>query len=81
VDGTREYLVQDLFRSGLVTKVAYVRGGPAATLASPRKNLTGDWYISDGFRAVLVFSRNRISDSEMQVLDWELPGSTEFREQ
>jgi hypothetical protein len=80
VDGTREYLVQDLFRSGMVTKVAYVRGGPIATLASPRKNLTGDWYISDGLRAVLVFSPNRISESEMQTLDWELPSSMEFRE-
>src|SRR5262249_35911042 len=30
VDGTREYLVQDLFRSGRVTKVGYVKGGPAA---------------------------------------------------
>ena len=81
VDGTREYLVQDLFRSGRVTKVAYVKGGPVATLASPRKNLTGDWYISDGLRAVLVFSPKRISDSEMQDLDWELPSNTEFRDQ
>jgi hypothetical protein len=79
VDGTREYLVQDLFRSGRVTKVAYVKGGPVATLASPRKNLTGDWYISDGLRAVLVFSPKRISDSEMQALDWELPSNLEFR--
>jgi LssY C-terminus len=77
VDGTREYLVQDLFRSGRVTKVAYVRGGPAATLACPRRNLTGDWYISDGLRAILVFSPYRISDSEMQAIDWELPSSTD----
>ena len=79
VDGTREYLVQDLFRSGRVTKVAYVRGGPVATLSSPRKNLTGDWYISDGLRAVLVFSHSRVSDSEMKALDWELPSNFEFR--
>ena len=79
VDGTREYLVQDLFRSGWVTKVGYVKGGPTATLASPRRNLTGDWYISDGLRAFLVFSPNRISDSEMQTLDWELPSNFESR--
>jgi LssY C-terminus len=81
VDDTREYLVQDLFRSRLVTKVRYVRGGEAATLASPRKNLTGDPYITDGLRAVLVFSPKRASDSEMQALDWELPSSVEFRDQ
>ena len=81
VDNTREYLVQDLFRSRLVTKVGYVKGGEAATLASPRRNLAGDPYITDGLRAVLVFSHNRVSDSEMQALDWELPSSTEFREQ
>jgi hypothetical protein len=81
VDHTREYVVQDLFRSHMVTKVGYVRGGEAATLASPRKNLTGDPYITDGLRTVLVFSHNRVSDSEMQALDWELPSGTEFREQ
>jgi hypothetical protein len=81
VDKTREYLVQDLFRSRLVTKVGYVKGGEPATLASPRKNLTGDPYITDGLRAVLVFSHNRISESEMQALDWELPNSKEFRDQ
>lgn len=81
VDKTREYLVQDLFRSRLVTKVGYVKGGEPATLASPRKNLTGDPYITDGLRAVLVFSHNRVSESEMQALDWELPSSEKFREQ
>jgi hypothetical protein len=81
VDATREYLVQDLFRSRLVTKVGYVRGGATATLASPRTNLTGDPYITDGLRAVLVFSRKPVSDSEMRALDWELPSSEEFRKQ
>jgi hypothetical protein len=81
VDHTREYVVQDLFRSHMVTKVGYVRGGEPATLAAPRKNLTGDPYITDGLRAVLVFSHNRVSDSEMQALDWELPSAKEFREQ
>jgi hypothetical protein len=81
VDKTREYLVQDLFRSRLVAKVGYVKGGEVATLASPRRNLTGDPYITDGLRAVLVFSRRRLSDSEMQALDWELPSSEEFRQQ
>ena len=80
MDHNREYLVQDLFRSHMVTKVGYVRGGEVATLASPRKNLTGDPYITDGLRAVLVFSHNRVSDSEMRGLDWELPSGKEFRE-
>jgi hypothetical protein len=79
VDDTREYLLQDLFRSRLVSKVGYVRGGAAATLDSPRTNLTGDPYITDGLRAVVVFSRKRVSDSELQALDWELPSSEEFR--
>ena len=78
VDATREYLVQDLFRSGLVTKIAYVRGGARATLANPRKNLTGDWYITDGLRAVLVLSESRLSEAAMESLDWELPSSNEF---
>jgi hypothetical protein len=71
VDDTREYLVQDLFRSRLVMRVGYVRGRQTATLASPRTNLTGDPHIADGLRAVLVFSRKPVSDSEMQALDRE----------
>ena len=62
VDHTREYVVQDLFRSHMVTKVGYVRGGEVATLASPRKNLTGDPYITDGLRTVLAFSHTGVSD-------------------
>jgi len=72
VDATRNYVVEDLFGSRLVEKVAFVKGSAAATLASPRKNLTGDWYISDGLRAVLVFSHNRLPESEIEMLDWEL---------
>lgn len=73
--------MEDLFRSGWVTNVTYVKGGPTATLVSQRKNLTGDWYISNGLRAVLVFSPTRVSESDMQALDWELPTNTEFRDQ
>ena len=72
VDNTREYLVQDLFRSRLVTKVGYVKGSEPATLASPRKNLTGDPYITDGLRAVLVFSHNRVSESAVAPNSWTL---------
>jgi hypothetical protein len=79
VDGTRNYLVEDLFVSRLVEKVAFVKGSTPATLASPRKNLTGDWYITDGLRAVLVFSHNRLPDSEIEMLDWELlPSSLSY---
>jgi hypothetical protein len=82
VDGTRDYLVEDLLRSRMVTKVAFAKGGPLATLDSPRKNLTGDWYITDGLRAVLIFSPDRLSDSKIETLDWELlPRSTKVGDQ
>jgi len=64
--------VEDLFGSGLVEKVAFVKGSTPATLAAPRKNLTGDWYITDGLRAVVVFSHTRLPDSQIEMLDWEL---------
>ena len=73
--------MEDLFRSCLVKRVGYVRDSTPATLASPRKNLKGDPYITDGLRAVSVFSHNRVSESEMQALDWELPSGEQFREQ
>jgi LssY C-terminus len=75
VDGARDYLVQDLLFSKRIVRLGYVRGGPPAPLTSPRQNLTGDPYITDGLRAVLEFSAEPVQLSALQKLDWAWPAS------
>lgn len=56
VDDARDYLLDELLESGRVGLVGYVPGAQAADRTSPRHNLTGDPYFTDGLRAVIEFA-------------------------
>jgi hypothetical protein len=56
VDDARDYLLDELLQSGRVALVGYVSGAEAASRKSPRHNLTGDPYFTDGQRAVVMFA-------------------------
>jgi hypothetical protein len=63
VDEARDYVANYLIAVGRAGKVGFADGvGPAEPL-SPRRNLTGDPYFTDGFRAVLVLSKVRTNVS------------------
>lgn len=59
VDEARDYVMEDLFEAGRITAGGYVPGVGACTKESPRHNLTGDPYYSDGYRAVIAVSDQR----------------------
>jgi hypothetical protein len=59
VDDARDYVLDDLWESARVSLVGYVAGAGAAERTTPRRNLTGDPYFTDGLRAVVVFSETR----------------------
>ncbi len=59
VDDARDYLLDVLMEGGHIALVGYVAGAMAADRKTPRHNLTGDPYFTDGMRAVAVFSENR----------------------
>jgi hypothetical protein len=61
VDDARDYVLNDLLEAGRVALVGYVAGSGAGSRTVPSRNLTGDPYFSDGFRAVAVFSERRTS--------------------
>jgi hypothetical protein len=67
VDDARDYVLDDVMESGRVTRVGYVAGVGAADRTTPRHNLTGDPYFTDGLRAVAIFSETRTSAT---FLDW-----------
>ncbi len=71
VDDSREYVFGDLIHISRVGHFGYVKGVESAEKESPRKNLTGDPYFTDGFRLVI-----ELSDTPVQInnlLEWEFP--------
>jgi hypothetical protein len=67
VDEARDYVIDDLAAAGRVSRVGYVEGVGAAPPSAPRRNLTGDPYVTDGLRAVVVLSKNR---TNVSFLNW-----------
>ncbi|OAI48327.1 hypothetical protein AYO44_07420 [Planctomycetaceae bacterium SCGC AG-212-F19] len=67
VDDARDYVLDDLLESGRVAGVGYVAGVGSAERTTPRHNLTGDPYFTDGLRAVAMFSEARTTPA---YLDW-----------
>jgi hypothetical protein len=73
VDETRGFLVQDLWYSQGLEQFALVGGVGAATIQTPRHNLTSDPYFTDGFRAVLWVSSAPVPFERVQFIEWERP--------
>jgi hypothetical protein len=59
VDEARDYVVEDLMQVGRLETAAYVDGAGLCSRATPRRNLTGDPYYTDGKRAVVFLSETR----------------------
>jgi hypothetical protein len=73
VDETRNYLIQDLWYSQGLVKFGFVKGVGAASITEPRRNLTGDPYFTDGYRAVLWVSGDPIDFEAVKFVEWERP--------
>jgi hypothetical protein len=59
VDEARDYVIEDLLQAERVDATGYVDGVGPCSNTSPRRNLTGDPYFTDGKRAVIVLSEQR----------------------
>jgi hypothetical protein len=73
VDETREYLLENLAYSQAVSKVGYVRGVGEVPQDSPKGNLTGDPWFTDGYRLVLWLTTEPTPLSELRALHWRNP--------
>jgi len=71
IDFDRSYLLQDLLMSGLVEAYGFVPGVRAAPVSSPRTNLTGDPYYTDGLRAVVFLADQTVPPEGVKRLPWE----------
>jgi hypothetical protein len=69
VDETREFLLEDMaFTQGLKA-FGYIGGVGAADYDSPRGNLTGDPYFTDGRRVVMWLSGEPVGLDEIKPVD------------
>jgi hypothetical protein len=59
VDEARDYVVEDLFQAERIELAGYVDGVGTCDRDTPRRNLTGDPYYTDGKRAAIVVSQAR----------------------
>jgi len=73
VDETRAFLLQDLWYSQALVRFAYVKGVGGATFDTPRHNLTGDPYFTDGLRIVMWVTGTPVSFQNVEIIEWELP--------
>ena len=71
VDDSREYIFGDLIHTSRADHFGYVKGAERAEKESPRKNLTGDPYFTDGFRLVIELSDTPIQKEDL--FEWEFP--------
>ena len=65
VDDSREYVFGDLIHTDRTDHFGYVKGVERAEKESPRKNLTGDPYFTDGFRLVIELSDTPIQKEDL----------------
>lgn len=73
VDETREYLLENLAYAQSLEAAAYVEGVGAVPIDSPRGNLTGDPWFTDGYRLVLWVSPEPVPLSGIQFRQWANP--------
>jgi hypothetical protein len=73
LDDARDVLILDLVFMQSLAAYGYVKGVGAATPDEPRGNLTGDPYFTDGLRAVLFLSEERVPLERLRYIEWEEP--------
>jgi len=70
VDEARDYVVDSLGDGRRLAKISYVSGCDPTDAQKPRRNLTGDPYITDGKRALLILSPTAVTTQYL------VPGKT-----
>ena len=73
VDETREFLLENLAYSEVLEKFAYVEGVGEAPIDSPRQNLTGDPYFTDGLRLVMWIASEPADLQDVRYENWVDP--------
>jgi hypothetical protein len=73
VDETREFLLENLAYAQALKKIGYVKGVGSVPQDSPKGNLTGDPWFTDGYRLVLWITSEPTALSDLEALPWRNP--------
>jgi hypothetical protein len=73
VDNDRAYIAQDLIDSQAVNAIGFVKGVEEAPFHTPRYNLGGDHYFTDGLRGVFLLADQPVPYHLIKLLDWDFP--------
>ena len=71
VDDARDYLVMDIMSVQGLAKLGMVKGVGAATPENPREILLGDPYWTDGNRAVMVITEEKVALDKIEFFMWD----------
>ncbi len=71
VDDARDSLILEMFYARALEAFALAGGVGEAPPDDPRRNLTGDPWFTDGQRAVIFLSPERVPFEEVRYLEWE----------
>ena len=74
IDDARDTLVLEMLTAHALEAVGFTEGVGVRSWDAPGLNLTDDPFITDGLRAVLFLTGDRVSYEEVRDLDWEEPG-------
>jgi len=72
VDDARDSLIFEMFYANSLLAFAAAKGCPAVPPESPRGNLTGDPWYTDGLRAVIFISREPVPYEDVDYIRWDL---------
>lgn len=70
VDETRGSLVQDFLYAQALSVFGYAAGVGEISMDEPRGNLTGDIFFTDGRRAVMLLSADRVMWNDLDYFAW-----------
>ncbi len=73
IDDVRNYILQNLWYSQGLAKFGFVKGVGAASISKPRRDIWGNRYFTDGYRAVVWVSNEPVSFSDVVNAEWEKP--------
>lgn len=80
VDEARDYLLQDMWYSQGLRRIAWVSTGQPVDFAKRKKgHAPGSEYFTDGIRVVLWLSGNPVSLAETESLAWDAPPGAKTR--
>ena len=74
VDEARQFLLESLLFRFRIERFGFVRASEPSLPGSPRVNLTGDPYITDGMRLIVFIAPDPVKAENVRNLGWGKPG-------